>query len=203
MSTHRCSAGHLASIAFGDEQLRQPCPVCGVDVYKFRDVAPEQDDLVSTIAEEPAPRRIGMPVLDAKQKRLAAGGLALIAAAAFLVFHHQSVTPVPVSSSAVLPLAVQASRPITTDPSAVSITNFSAAPTDSGTVKVSLKLNNKPGVANDYPTLAVHWHDAPGADQLISKDAYSHPPLPFTTADVTLEFARPAGATGIDVKISY
>jgi hypothetical protein len=89
------------------------------------------------------------------------------------------------------------------NPAAVSITHFKAIATDPGVVRVGFRLTNAGGVSNGYPGLAVHWHGVQGADQLIGKDSYAHPPLPFTATDVTLDLARPQGATGIDVRITY
>jgi hypothetical protein len=85
----------------------------------------------------------------------------------------------------------------------VAIADFKATADDSGAVKVAFRLTNRAAPKNDYPSLAIHWQGVSGADQLIRSDAYAHPALPFVAADVTLELARPPGATGIDVKIVY
>jgi hypothetical protein len=219
MSTFRCSAGHLASFAFADEQVRQPCPTCGVDVYKFRDAVLEDEGLASAVSEASSPPRQRSLLGDTKRARAAAGGACIVALVAVFMLQRSPAAVVPVTSGPVIPLETASTKPaVTFKPAAaptpiapaasprlddVSITNLSAVPLDDGTVNVSFRLSNRAGTANDYPSLALHWHGAPEADQLITKDAYVHPPLPFTSAEVRLELTRPATATGIDVKLAY
>ena len=214
MPTFRCSAGHEAVLVFADEQVRHRCPTCGVDVYKYRDAVPESDTPASVPAEPAAAKRRVL-ALDPKQKRIAIGALCLVAAAAVMLQRQQSAPSVGVAPSrgSVIPAAVAAApapapapaKPAVAAavPAAVAITDFSAVATDAGTVKVTFSLTNGAGAPNDYPALAVHWHGAPGADHVIGKDSYAHPPLPFVTADVILELERPQGATGLDVKLAY
>lgn len=204
MSTFRCSAGHLANLTFGAEQVRHPCPACGIDVYKFRD-AVHEDDVPAVVAADEVPARSGARLpLDVRHARAAVGGVVLIAAAAvFMLYRPAAVPPAP-SSAPVIPIAPRpAPAAPRGNPADVSISGFAATATAAGTVKASFRLVNREGAPNDYPALAVHWHGVPAADQLIRKDAYAHPPLPFTTTDVMLELARPQGATGMDVEIVY
>lgn len=201
MSPFRCSGGHLVQLGFGDDQVRLPCPTCGVDVYKFRDLVMEDEAPVAAADEMPLPAK-ARPSLKSQRLYAALGGLLLLAGAAFVVLHRPATAPAAANHGSVLPIAA-ASKAAPADPSAVSITNFTAAATESGAVRIAFKLTNRIGVPNDYPGLAVHWHGVSGADQLIGKDSYAHPPLPFTATDVTLELARPQGATGIDVSITY
>lgn len=212
MPTFRCSAGHEAALVFGDEQVRHRCPTCGVDVYKYRDAVLDGDSPADAAAEAPAaPRR--RLALDPKQMRIAIGALCLVGAAALLLQQRSAPPAVPPSStgpvippaSGVATATATAAAPATAKPApaAVTITDFSAVATDAGTVKAAFRLTNGAGAPNDYPALAVHWHGAPGADHVIGKDSYAHPPLPFTTADVILELERPQGATGMDVRLAY
>jgi hypothetical protein len=203
MSTFRCSAGHQSALAFGGEEVSLPCPTCGVDVYKFRDAVLD-DDGPPPAATDPRPtsRRLALS-LDRREVRVAIGGGVILAAAwlALTVMHPQPAAP-SLSSASVIPIAA-AAAPQAPNPEEVSITDFNAARTDADTVRVSFRLTNRGGTANGYPNLAVRWHGVPDGDQVIRNDAYAHPPLPFTTADVALELARPGNATGIDVKILY
>jgi hypothetical protein len=203
MSTFRCSAGHQSALAFGGEEVSLPCPTCGVDVYKFRDAVLD-DDGPPPAARDPRPtsRRFALS-LDRREVRVAIVGVVLLAAAALTlkVLRPQPAAP-SLSSAPVIPISA-AAAPRAPNPEEVSITDFNAARTDADTVRVSFRLTNRGGTANGYPNLAVRWHGVPGGDQLIRNDAYAHPPLPFTTADVSLELARPGNATGIDVKILY
>lgn len=203
MSTFRCSAGHKSALAFGGEEVSLPCPTCGVDVYKFRDAVLD-DDEPPPAATDPRPtsRRLALS-LDRREVRVAIGGGVILAAAwlALTFMRPQTVAP-SLSSAPVIPIAA-AVAPRAPNPEEVSITDFNAARTDADTVRVSFRLTNRGGTANGYPNLAVRWHGVPGGDQVIRHDAYAHPPLPFTTADVALELARPGNATGIDVKILY
>jgi len=203
MSTFRCSAGHQSALAFGGEEVSLPCPTCGVDVYKFRDAVLD-DDGPPPAATDPRPtsRRLALS-LDRREVRVAIGGGVILAAAwlALRVMHPQPAAP-SMSSAPVIPIAA-AAAPQAPNPEEVSITDFNAARTDADTVRVSFRLTNRGGTANGYPNLAVRWHGVPDGDQVIRNDAYAHPPLPFTTADVALELARPGNATGIDVKILY
>jgi hypothetical protein len=202
MSRFRCSAGHLVQLAFGDEHVRLPCPTCSVDVYKFRDVVMEDEASVGAPPDASVlSSRTGL-TLRAKHVCAAVGAVVLLVGAAYFALHRPGASPAAGSQGPVIPIPA-APKTAPADPSAVSISNFNAAPTDSGAVKVSFRLTNAGGASNDYPGLAVHWHGVRDADQLIGKDSYAHPPLPFTTTDVVLELARPQGATGIDVKITY
>lgn len=204
MSTFRCSAGHPSALTFAGEQVSLPCPTCGTDVYKFRDAVLDDEGVAPTAAATHAPEARKRPWALAirREMRVALGaGVLLLIAAAFFARRPAPVT-VAASSTPVLP-SVAVQKPPVSKPQDVSITDFSATANDAGVVKVSFRLNNRPGNDNDYPGLAIRWHGVNGADQLIRNDAYAHPSLPFTTADVTLELARPQGATGIDVKVAY
>lgn len=203
MSTFRCSAGHQSALTFSGEQVSLPCPTCSTDVYKFRDAVLHDEGLPPVAGAECAPaagkKRWLLGIR--REMRLALGGVLLLVGAAFFV-KRPAQTPVAASNTAVLPsVAVRKTPP--PKPEDVSISDFSATAKDDGIVKVSFRLNNRSGNDNDYPGLAIHWHRVGGADQLIHRDAYAHPSLPFITADVTLELARPQGATGIDVKVTY
>jgi len=204
MSIFRCSAGHQSALAFGGEQVSLPCPTCGVDVYKFRDAAlDDEGPLPAALTDRlPTSRRFALS-LDRREVRVAIGGGVLLAAA-WLVFAVMRPQPTPssLSSAPVIPIAA-AVAPRAPNPEEVSITDFNAVTTGEGTVRVSFRLTNRGGAANGYPNLAVRWHGVPRGGQLIRNDAYAHPPLPFTTAEVALELARPGAATGIDVKILY
>jgi hypothetical protein len=204
MSTFRCSAGHQSALTFSGEQVSLPCPTCGTDVYKFRDAVLHDEGLspVADAAGAPAAGKKRWSLEIRREMRVAlGGGVLLLVAAAFFV-KRPAQAPVAASNTPVLPaVAVRKAPP--PKPEDVSISDFSATANDAGVVKVSFRLNNRPGNDNDYPGLVIHWHGVGGADQLIRRDAYAHPSLPFTTADVTLELARPQGATGIDVKVAY
>lgn len=209
MLTYRCSAGHAFPYTFVGEQVRHPCPTCGVDVYKFRD-RPIEDDETPSLAVEDSASSLNLAVLlKSRQALFAAAGTVVLAAAVAWAIHRPTSSALPVSQGAVIPaVAVQtsgaASKPASTGNAAdVSITNFKAVPTDAGTVQVSLSLTNRPGSGNDYPNLVVHWHGITSPDQVIGRDAYNHPALPFINADVTLELELPSGATGLDIKIAY
>lgn len=202
MPSFRCSSGHQVALAFGDEHVRLPCSTCGVDVYKFRDAVIEDDaPVAASTSGEPAAGS-ERPSLSLTQVRVAIAGAVFAIGAAWFAWRQPAASPAAAGHGPVIPIAA-APKAVSANPSAVSITHFSAVPTDAGVVKVSFRLANAGGAANDYPGLAVHWHGVPDADQLIGKDSYAHPSLPFTTADVALELARPKGATGIDVKITY
>jgi len=202
MSNFRCSAGHQSALIFAGEQVSLPCPTCGVDVYKFRDAVLDEGSSPSGPAERPAARKRAWSLEIRREMRVALGaGIVVLVAAAFFV-RRPAPAPVVASNTPVLPVVAPPKAPAP-KPEDVSITDFSATASDSGIVKVSFRLNNRAGNDNDYPGLAIRWHGASGADQLIRSDAYAHPSLPFTTADVTLELARPQGATGIDVKVAY
>lgn len=204
MSTFRCSAGHQSALAFGGEQVSLPCPACGVDVYKFRDAVLDEAGPPPAAAADhrPTSRRFALS-LDRREVRVAiGGGVLLVAAGLMLTVMRSQPAPSSVWSAPVIPIAAAVAAPAP-NPEEVSITDFNATRTDAGTVRVSFRLTNRGGAANGYPNLAVRWHGVSGADQLIRNDAYAHPPLPFTTADVVLELARPGDATGIDVKILY
>lgn len=200
MAPFRCSAGHRVELTFEGDGFRLPCPTCGVEVYKFRDG--ESEEPVSPA--EPADQHLAWDKLVHRSRHglIVIGGLALVTVIAYLTLHQAVPVPAGISRGPVIPVGATA-HPTPADGAAASITHFSAAPTGSGAVTVSFRLTNAGGRSNDYPGLAVHWHGAPDADRLIGRDSYAHPPLPFTAANVTLELARPQGATGIDVTISY
>ncbi|MFS2023497.1 hypothetical protein [Massilia sp. CT11-137] len=205
MPTFRCSAGHEAAIVFSDEQVRHACPACGVDVYKYRDAVLDDDGPGETIDATPDAARPG-PAWHAQRMCIAIGGTVLVAVAGLALLQRPgSRAAVPASAGPVIPVATAPAAPARAADAgadAVTITGFSAVATAAGTVKIAFRLTNRSGAARAYPALAVHWHDAPGADTVIGGDAYAHPPLPFTTADVALELERPAGATGIDVALA-
>lgn len=203
MSIFRCSAGHQSTLAFEGEQVSLPCPTCGTDVYKFRDAVLVDEGLPPVVDAAGGPaadgRRWSFEIR--KEMRFAlGGGMLLFLAAAFVVKRPPQPTGTA-SAAPVLPVVAPGKAPAL-KPEDVSISDFTATANDDGVVKLSFRLNNRPGNDNDYPGLAVRWHGV-AADRLIRNDAYAHPPLPFTTANVTLELARPQGATGIDVKIAY
>jgi len=201
MSPFRCPSGHRVQLAFGDEQVRLPCPMCGIDVYRFRDAVMEEDAPgMPDTSERSGP---DMPRMSLKVKHLpvAIGSIVVIVAGVLFAWHRPVAPSTAASRGPVIPVnAVPGPGPANLP--AVSITNFSATPTGSGVVKVSFRLTNANHVPSDYPGLTVHWHGVPDADQRIGKDAYAHPPPPFTSTDVKLELARPQGATGIDVNIN-
>jgi hypothetical protein len=200
MSTFRCAAGHPATLVFEDDQLRHPCPTCGIDVYRFRDAVPDEDGPAATVVTAlAAPGRAILP-LGVRHVRLAAGTAVVLAMGTAFVLARPDAAP-PVSPGPVVPTAGPASK-AAPDPAAVSIARLTAVATGLGTVQLHFRLTNRNG-ANDYPGLAVRWHGLPDGERLIARDAYPHPPLPFTTADVTLELPRPRGATGIDIRIAY
>jgi hypothetical protein len=204
MSTFRCSAGHFADLTFGAEQVRHPCPACGIDVYKFRDAVHEDDVPAAAASNEVSARSRARLPLDVWHARAAVVGAVLISAGALFVLYRPAAVPPAPSSAPVIPIAPRpAPAAARGNPADVSISGFAATVTGAGTVKASFRLVNRKGAPNDYPALAVHWHGVPAADQLIRKNAYAHPPIPFTTTDVTLELAHPQGATGMDVEIVY
>jgi hypothetical protein len=214
MSNFRCSAGHMATLAFGPEEVRRPCPACGVDVYKFRDAVLDEE-LAPTSVDAPSPGpEQGKPLWryprHLRDPRVLACGLLVAGVAMLLIWRHvlappPAITPGPVIpvAAAGTPLPAAAPEAARGDPDDVSITDFHAIETDSSTVKLTFRLTNRGNTPNDYPALLVHWHGIANAHQVFRKDSYAHPPLPFKTADVDLVLARPAGATGIDVKIAY
>ena len=200
MSPFRCPSGHRVELAFGNEQVRLPCPACGLDVYRFRDALDVEDAPGLAGAGEPAgPDKPHLP-LDAKRLAITIGGGVFAVAGLLFAWYWPAVPPAAAGQGTVIPVKA-VPGPAPADPSAVSITNFSATPTGSGGVNVSFRLANSSHTPRDYPGFIVHWHGVPEADQQVGKDAYAHPPLPFTSTDVRLELARPLGATGVDVKI--
>lgn len=223
MSNFRCSAGHLVALSFAEKQLRAPCPDCGVDIFKFRDVVHSDEDSVAAPVAAEAGGKAHAFRLNAKQTRIAiGGGVILLAGALFLSRGGHIAAPAqPVSPGPVIPVGPVASVAPSRSPAPaqsnaptapavhsskgadVAITHFSATPTDAGAIKVTFNLENRGDPQSDYPALAIHWHGAPEADQVVGKDAYAHPPLPFSTTSVTLELARPQTATGIDVTLAY
>lgn len=223
MSNFRCSAGHLVALSFAEKQLRVPCPDCGVDIYKFRDVVHGDEDTAQSVVAPEGGAKSKTYRLNTKQTRIAiGGGVILLAAALFLSRSANNTSPAqPVSPGAVIPVgsvaSAAASRPAppvrvngAATPAAhpskgadVAIAHLSAVPTEAGAIKVTFNLENRGDPQSDYPALAIHWHGAPEADQVVGKDAYAHPPLPFSTTGVTLELARPQAATGIDVTLAY
>lgn len=215
MSNFCCSAGHMAPITFGPEDVRRPCPTCGVDVYKFRDAVLEEELAPGAVAASTAVPEQGKRLWhQLRSPRGAACALLLLGATVLLATRHGphpaitagSVIPVAPTGAAAPAASASPSAAAATaagDPDAISITNFHAVETDSTTVKLTFQLTNREGKPNDYPALLVHWHGIANAHQVIRRDSYAHPPLPFKTADVELDLARPQGATGIDVKIAY
>jgi hypothetical protein len=212
MPKFRCSVGHMATLAFGPEDFRRPCPTCGVDVYKFRDAVLEDDPAPTAVGVAATAPERGKPLWDylrhLREPRVLACGLLLAGVVALLIGRHvfappPAITPgpvIPVASTGTSSPAVPVARG---NPDDVSITNFHALETDSNTVRLSFRLTNRGNTPDDYPALLVHWHGIANAHQVFRKDSYAHPPLPFKTADVELELARPEGASGIDVKIAY
>ena len=219
MPTFRCSAGHLAILSFDGEQISLPCPTCDTDVYKFRDaVIVDEGPAPAVDAVQTPTGRAASFSFDRRHLRVAIGaGVLLLAVGAFMS-RRPSAPVTAVSASPVLPVAaatrsaeshtMQQQPPATAPrpaprPEDVTIADFKATADESGIVKVAFRLTNREGSQKDYPALAIHWQGVSGADQVIRNDAYAHPALPFTATDVTLELARPQGATGIDVKIVY
>lgn len=223
MSNFRCSAGHLVALSFPEKQLRVPCPDCGVDIYKFRDVVHGDEDIAHSAVAPEGEAKPQAYRLNPKQTLIAiGGGVILLAAALFLSRSAQNTSPAQsVSPGAVIPVGpatgAAASQPALPAPPSgsaapaarpskgadVAIAHFSAVPTEAGAIKVTFTLENRGDPQSDYPALAIHWHGAPEADQVVGKDAYAHPPRPFSTTGVTLELARPQAATGIDVTLAY
>jgi hypothetical protein len=171
-----------------------------VDVYKFRDAVVDDDATVAVVAEaQSTPRMTAFFKLDARRVGIISCVVVVAFLALFLV--RRPVTRAT-SAGQVIPV-LAAPRQVAPNPDDVSITDFRAVPTDTGTVEVSFHLANRNGSPNDYPALLVHWQGVPNEHRLIRRDVYAHPPLPFTNTDVELELAPPKGATGIDVKIAY
>jgi hypothetical protein len=202
MSPFRCPSGHRVQLAFGDDQLRLPCPSCGADVYKFRDAVMQDDAPVPADAGERPVPDAARGSLRKRKAPVVIGSVPLIVVAVLFTWHRAVPQRAAAGQDTVIPIET-GSAAATATPSSVSITNFSATPTDAGVVKVSFRLTNAGGARNDYPGLIVHWHGVPDADQRIARDSYAHPPLPFTSTDVRLELVRPQGSTGIDVSIAY
>jgi hypothetical protein len=207
MSTYRCSAGHAFRYTFVGEEVRRPCPTCGVDVFKFRD-RPIDEDEPAAEPQAAAPALNLAALLKSRKAVTGVAGFVVLAVVAAWLMHRTTSVTSPVSPGAVIPVAAAApaGAPPAPKPTAaadVAITSFKAAPTGAGTVKVDLHLDNRPGNGNDYPDLAVRWRGTAAAGQRIGRNSYAHPPLPFTSADVTLELEVPEGATGIDVTIAY
>lgn len=227
MPNFRCSTGHTVSLVFGPENIRQSCPMCGVDVYKFRDAVLEEELMPATAGAAPqAPEQ-------AKAIRrylrlagaLSCGVLAAGAGVVLIGMREHTAPParpqgpvIPiVSTRTSLPAALSTSLPgvrtktpaptVTSsakgDPDNVSITNFHAIETDSNTVQLRFRLTNRGNTPNPYPALLLHWHGIANAHQVFRNDSYAHPPLPFRAADIELVLARPDGANGVDVKIAY
>lgn len=201
MSRFHCSAGHRIELAFGDEQIRSLCPECGVDVYKYRDAVLDDD-----IVEDSSPATTLPPARTGRYFGLRAliftGVGVLLIGAVYCTQRWAPAPTAPAPHDLLIPLPAAFIAP-PRDPSGVSISNFSALPAGDDSVTMSFRLTNADPVVTEYPGLAVHWHGAAHADQLIASDAYAHPPVPFTSTDVVLELERPPGATGIDVKLIY
>ncbi|WP_371765558.1 hypothetical protein [Massilia sp.] len=208
----------MATLSFEGEQISLPCPTCVTDVYKFRDaVIVDEGPAPDVETAQPPTGRAPRFSFNRHHLRVAVGAGVLLLAVGAFVSRRSSAPVMAVSTSPVLPLAAPTRSaesqtmqqpPVTAPklvlrPEDVTIADFKATADESGIVKVAFRLTNREGSQNDYPGLAIHWQGVSGADQVIRNDAYAHPAPPFTATDVTLELARPQGATGIDVKIVY
>jgi hypothetical protein len=213
MSSFRCSNGHLVTLAFEEGQLNRACPDCGVEVYKFRDICTPEDSPIPEHQAQPFEHGSWLR-RQAGRAGIAAGSIAILAGVAAWALREPPSKPVAVSAGSIVPV-INPTPSITLAPAsnvptqdktpligAVAITQFSAVPTDAGSVRVTFQLTNTGRASAEYPALAIHWPGAEHADTVIASSAYSHPPLPFKATEVALELSRPEGATGIEVKLS-
>lgn len=207
-----CSNGHHHPLQFTGDDVSKPCPSCGEKIYRYRDAAGNEIEASSAQSDI---SKTGKERFSLKRKTIAitlAGVVVLFAARLYLEHRNVESQPVaPVETAALaepqaLPLNV--SQPVSAPPAspaqapAATISGLQTQELQPGIVNVKFRLTNT-GALNRYPDLIVTWQGVSDPQQTISSDAYGHPPLPFSSADVALELAKPPGATGIDVHLKY
>ena len=203
MPEYRCGAGHVSSMVFAADQLKQPCPVCEITVYKFVALVNPDDAIEDSVAEEPA----GLSTT-AKNRRNAIIFVisAVVIFVAALGVKRQQFAPVAPASAPVLPVSsavIAKPAPNRNNISEVRIQELKAAMQDDGVLRSSFVLINDGGASNDYPSLLVRWKGSSEPVMKIDSHSYPHPPSPFTRVDVVTELKAPADATGIDITLQY
>lgn len=200
MTNFRCNAGHVSSLSFEADELKKPCPECGITIYRFSGVADAEEAQQAVVKE-------GMVEISLKSKNrrnAAFVGMAGIVLIVFVWVKQTAITPSPtIDAKSVLPVSSAVAEPIPNNIDQVAIQDLKAEITGEEAVMASFLLVNKGGPTNDYPQLRVHWKDSATADLILNKNVYSHPAEPFTQVRVTTELAKPADATGVEITLQY
>ena len=204
MSNYRCGAGHVSSMVFAADQLKQPCPVCEITVYKFVALVNAEEVNGEEVAEE----RVGLSAtVKNRRNALIFAIAAIVLGVAAWGVKRQQFAPVAVSASApVLPVssAVVAKPPaIHNNIAEVRIQDFQASMQDDGVVRAAFVLVNSGGSTNDYPSLMVHWKGSAAPGTLINNTSYAHPTDAFTKVAVVTDLKAPEDATGIEITLQY
>lgn len=200
MPQYRCSAGHVSTLDFEADQLKQPCPVCEITIYKFAGVVDVEEaqrvEVVDDIVEMSP---------TTKNRRNAA--IVAMAGAVLIVFvwvKQTAVNPTPtIDASKVLPVSSAIAAPTPNNLSQVAITNLQADVTGQDSVTATFELVNNGGPTNDYPSLRIHWKDSTTPDLTLSNVSYAHPSGPFTRLKVSTELNKPVDASGVEITLIY
>jgi len=204
MNTYRCQEGHNTTIDFGEE-MKKPCPTCGIEVYKFRDHAANEDGAEINVpqhSDATAKIKLG------RNQKIGIGvAVAAMIVCGTVISNNNQKPQENVSTAAVLPIGSSAK---TTDNKSfankiadVAITDFKATLVEKDEVKLAFVLSNQNAANNDYPQLNVHWKDSVAPDTAIDRAGYAHPNAKFTRVAVETLLQRPADATGVELSIKY
>lgn len=206
MTTFTCQKGHRHALQFKGDDVSKPCPTCGDKVYRYRDGV---DTETGVEAQPETPSKVGKEPFSLKRKTIyitVAGVIVLFAARIYLEQYNSEAKPVQPAQAITAPeqqVVPQGSpQPAPAAIPGATISGMQTEVSETGVVKATFRLTNN-GAMTRYPDLMVSWQGTGGPEQRIGSDDYAHPPLPFTSADVALELARPSGATGIDVRLAY
>src|SRR4051812_3669735 len=108
MGSFRCSAGHVAILQFADNMFKQPCPKCGVDVFKFRDLVYKDKDPAHSESPDDAANPAA-PALDERSHSklflFAVAGLCVLALGWFVFKPPAKTAPAAAPSVAAAPPA--------------------------------------------------------------------------------------------------
>lgn len=199
---YKCPKGHTNELDFKDLVIL-PCPECGESVHKFRALVGNP----STPKEETpskAKAKNNPFLLITPYKKTIAITLAVLGSLGGIAWFYNPPVKTVASLEAIEapvaePQTVETKAEFTNDISQVSVTGFKAVVAN-GNTKISFTLNNVGN--NDFPTLVLHWRGSKSPDVQISKTGYPTTET-FTTLPVEFDIAKPADATGVEVKVQY
>ncbi len=198
MHIFRCTNGHQNAIDFKDS-LSQPCPNCGLTVWKFRDSVGTVD------GKNIGPETVTLVVKKPIDKKFILLGIGVIIVAIGATAYSNSVANVSIKKKTelVLPISKMSAPEKVHDITNVEITDLNVIQKDNSIASISFILKSKDGTEVDFPKLILEWKNTNEEKTTLQPKDYTAEPGKLVTAEVNIEISKPVDATGIDIQIVY